>query len=65
MKKLSCILFALTAAFVASAQSNGGWVNLFDGKTLNGWKKITGSADYKIEDGAIVGITVPNSPNTF
>jgi len=65
MKKLSCILLTLIAASVASAQSNGGWVNLFDGKTLNGWKKITGSADYKIEDGAIVGITVPNSPNTF
>jgi len=66
MKKLSCILLLLiVAATVAKAQSNGGWVNLFDGKTLNGWTKITGTADYKIEDGAIVGITVPNSPNTF
>lgn len=65
MKKLSCILSALVVASVAMAQSNAGWTNLFDGKTLNGWKKITGSAEYKIEDGAIVGVTVPNSPNTF
>jgi hypothetical protein len=50
-------------AFTAFAQT--GWTNLFDGKTLNGWKKITGTADYQIEDGVIVGITVPNSPNTF
>jgi len=45
--------------------SQSGWINLFDGKTLNGWKKITGTAEYKIEDGTIIGITVPNSPNTF
>lgn len=65
MKKLSCVLFAIVSTVIVSAQSGNGWKNLFDGKSLNGWKKITGTADYKIEDGAIVGITVPNSPNTF
>jgi hypothetical protein len=65
MKKLSCVLFAIVSTVIATAQSGNGWTNLFDGKTLDGWKKITGTADYKIEDGAIVGITVPNSPNTF
>jgi hypothetical protein len=65
MKKLSCVLFAIVSTAIASAQSGKGFTDLFDGKTLNGWKKITGTADYKIEDGAIVGITVPNSPNTF
>lgn len=65
MKKLSCLLFAIVSTVVSSAQPGNGFTDLFDGKTLNGWKKITGSADYKIEDGAIVGITVPNSPNTF
>lgn len=64
MKKLSCLLFAIASAAVTTAQT-GGWTNLWDGKTLNGWNKITGSAEYKIEDGAIVGLTVPNSPNTF
>jgi hypothetical protein len=65
MKKLSCVLLAIASTALVSAQSGNGWTNLFDGKTLTGWNKITGTADYKIEDGAIVGITVPNSPNTF
>ncbi|MDF2433697.1 MAG: hypothetical protein JWP44_3328 [Mucilaginibacter sp.] len=38
---------------------------LFDSKTLNGWKRLAGTADYKVEDGAIVGTTVLNSGNTF
>ena len=39
--------------------------SLFDGKTLKGWKRLAGTADYKIEGGAIVGTTVINSGNTF
>ncbi|MBC7722022.1 MAG: DUF1080 domain-containing protein [Pedobacter sp.] len=46
-----------------SAQTN--WVKLFDGKTLAGWKQATGTANYKVENEAIVGITVPSSPNSF
>lgn len=38
---------------------------LFDGKTLKGWKRLAGTADYKVEHGAIVGTTVLNSGNTF
>lgn len=64
--KTSFLLAALAYCSVTFAQSTEkGWTNLFDGKSFNGWKKIAGSADYKIEDGAIVGITVPNTPNTF
>jgi Domain of Unknown Function (DUF1080) len=40
-------------------------VPLFDGKTLSGWKQLTGKAIYKVEDGAIVGVTVAGSPNSF
>jgi Domain of Unknown Function (DUF1080) len=64
-------LLLLTIAFLASpfafyGQNNkAGWTNLFDGKTLNGWKKLAGNADYAIENGSITGITVPNTPNTF
>src|SRR5256885_5280010 len=53
-------LFLITHAF-----SQNGWQTLFDGKTLTGWKQMTGNASYKVEDGAIVGITVLNSPNSF
>ena len=43
----------------------GVWRPLFDGKTLTGWRQAGGQATYAIEDGAIVGTTAPNTPNTF
>lgn len=61
------IIFALIASFSVAgvfAQSNG-WTNLFDGKTLKGWKRLAGTADYKVENGAIVGTTAFNSGNSF
>ena len=66
MKKFIVILlsncFALSISCIA--QSNE-WTNLFDGKTLNGWKRLAGNAKYSVEDGMIVGTTVLNSGNTF
>jgi hypothetical protein len=59
---ITAIIFFI--AHTAIAQSNG-WTNLFDGKTLNGWKKVAGSAGYAIDNGTILGTTVVNSPNTF
>ncbi len=44
---------------------SSGWVSLFDGKTLDGWKVNGGTASYRVEDEAIVGTTVEGSPNTF
>ncbi|MFD2291124.1 DUF1080 domain-containing protein [Mariniflexile gromovii] len=41
------------------------WVNLFDGKTLNGWHQKGGEAKYEVKDGAIVGSTVHDTPNSF
>jgi len=41
------------------------WVELFDGKTLNGWQQKGGKADYSVADGQIVGKTVLNTPNSF
>ncbi len=35
------------------AQSEAGWVVLFDGKSLDHWNKI-GDANWRIEDGAVV-----------
>jgi hypothetical protein len=42
-----------------------GWTSLFDGKTLHGWKRAAGTAEYKVEEGAIVGIGVAGSGNSF
>src|SRR5438477_6496166 len=46
-------------------QTNNTWITLFDGKSLSGWKKGAGSAEYKVDNGAIVGTTVMSSPNSF
>lgn len=43
----------------------GEWLHLFDGKTLNGFTQRGGVAKYAVEEGAIVGTTVPNTPNSF
>ena len=39
--------------------------DLFDGKTLTGFTIRSGTATYKVEDGAIVGTTAEGSGNTF
>jgi hypothetical protein len=61
-------LIALVGAIFASASvhaADAGWVNLFDGKTLDGWEQHSGKALYRVEDGAIVGKTVINTQNSF
>lgn len=47
------------------AQSGSGWVSLFDGKTLNGWKQVTGKATYTVENGMIVGTSAVEPYNSF
>ena len=42
-----------------------GWVCLFDGKTLDGWEQLNGTAKYEVKDGMIVGTTATGSPNSF
>src|ERR1700761_4688709 len=59
---LTVFVLCITLSTTGLAQS---WKPLFDGKTLDGWKKLAGTAEYKVEDGAIVGSSVPNSGNTF
>lgn len=41
------------------------WVPLFDGKTLDGWTRINGTAGFGVDKGEIVGKTVKGSPNSF
>ena len=65
MKRFLVTLACISMVLGMNAQQNG-WTNLFDGKSLNGWKKIAGTAPYEVKNGAIVGITDPASPvNSF
>lgn len=60
IRTLAIFLAAATAVFGAD-----GWVDLFDGKTLDGWHRINGTATYAVENGVIVGTSVVDSPNSF
>lgn len=55
----------LMGAVVATADEAPSWEKLFDGKTLDGWKQLAGSARYHVQDGMIVGTTAIGSPNSF
>ena len=57
---LSLTLLTFTAAFAEET-----WTSLFDGKTLDGWEQHSGKAEYRVEDGAVVGKTVANTGNSF
>ena len=55
----------LLLAFHPGCEGQEKWISLFDGETLNGWSVHSGSASYRVEDGAIVGQAVKSSPNSF
>src|SRR5882672_6610482 len=44
---------AVQLAPQAVGQTGPGWVQLFDGKTMDGWS-TTGEANWRVEDGALV-----------
>jgi hypothetical protein len=52
-KKLS---FVVAASILATlpAYSSDGWISLFDGKTLNGWRPSENKSSWQVIDGAIV-----------
>lgn len=62
MKHRIMMILCLCGAMSVSAQT---WEPLFNGKNLNGWKRLNGKAEYKVENNAIVGYTKVNTPNTF
>jgi hypothetical protein len=57
-------LAAVIVASTATAQDQGA-KPLFDGKSLDGWKVESGTAEYRVEGDAIVGRTAEGSGNTF
>ncbi|MEO6520087.1 MAG: DUF1080 domain-containing protein [Mucilaginibacter sp.] len=65
MKKSNLVVLCILLCALSSQLHAQTWKSLFDGKTLNGWKQLAGKADYKAEDGTIVGATVMNSGNSF
>jgi hypothetical protein len=55
--RLSCAALALTALVFTAPRAltaqNDGWVSLFDGKTLDGWKVGENAATFSVVDGVL------------
>ena len=64
MKKIKLIL-VLTFLSSALFAGQGKWESLFNGKSLDGWEKLDGGAEYTISKGEIVGHSKVNTGNTF
>src|SRR5262245_60428150 len=62
MPRIAALLYVLVLA-VAPAEDD--WKSLIDGQSLKGWKQRGGMAKYRVENGEIVGTTVPNTANSF
>lgn len=56
MKSRLCLatILAIIIALPSLGQKKKGWVSLFDGKTLTGWKVNENPATFTVADGAIV-----------
>jgi hypothetical protein len=73
MSVRSCLGFlvvtiAMTAAgagTLAGGAAQDEWRPLFNGRNLDGWTQLNGTATFTVADGAIVGTTVVASPNSF
>lgn len=66
MKQTCIVLMGLVMAVgAAGAEPAGAWSELFNGSDLSGWVKRGGEATYRVEDGAVVGTSAPNTSNTF
>ena len=64
MRNLNAILCVILICISLHAGDKG-WTNLFNGKNLDGWKVLNGTAEFKAENGCIIGIYKPNTQNTF
>ncbi len=65
MKKFFSFFVLFVIIMSGSAVAQDGWVNLFNGKNLDGWIQRNGEAKYEVVNGEIVGTTVLNTPNSF
>nr|WP_229253780.1 DUF1080 domain-containing protein [Dyadobacter sp. NIV53] len=63
--QIAILLFSVSISLTHAQKSKDGWQDLFNGKDLAGWKQLNGKAKYEVKDGAIVGTSVMDTPNSF
>ncbi len=65
MKTLVLTSFLSAFTLAAHAADKDGFKPLFNGKNLDGWEQHSGKAEYRVEEGAVVGKTVAGTGNSF
>jgi hypothetical protein len=65
MRPFKFAVFALTSLAASSLPAQDGWVNLFNGKNLDGWEEHSGKAKYTVEAGVLTGESVSGTGNSF
>lgn len=63
--KSGLLIAILTVVAVFPLLAQDGWVNLFNGKNLDGWVEHSGKAKYTVVDGVLTGESVSGSGNSF
>ena len=63
--KYNIFITLLIATLITNLPATDQWTSLFNGSSINGWIQRGGKAKYTVEDGCIVGTTVPKTPNSF
>ena len=61
---MKALLLCLALALPAFADEEG-FTPIFNGENLDGWRKVNGSGEFKVEDGCIVGTGENVRNNTF
>lgn len=59
---IALLSLAATGLFAAD---DAGWKPLFNGKNTDGWSQKGGAAKYRVENGELIGISQPNTANSF
>ena len=65
MKKMLLLFLGFTILSLDSLVAQNKLEPLFNGKNLDGWIQYNGKAKFTVENGEIVGRTVPGEPNSF
>lgn len=63
--KLTLLLSFITVTSLVLKAEDAAWTPLFNGKDFTGWKQHSGTAEYRVEDGCVVGKTVAGTGNSF
>lgn len=63
--KRNILLITAFLIVMASFGEEAKWQKLFNGKDLKGWTRLNGTAEYRVDNQTIIGISKTGTPNTF